>query len=46
MATDIQYVFARVEKKYMLTRTQRDALFNRIGPHLIVCARVSYKEAL
>lgn len=30
----------------MLTRTQRDALFNRIGPHLIVCARVSYKEAL
>lgn len=46
MASDIQYVFARVEKKYMLTRTQRDTLFNRIDPHLIACARVADKEAL
>ena len=33
MASDIQYSFERVEKKYMLTRPQRDALLNRIGSH-------------
>ena len=28
------YSFARYEKKYLLTRTQRDALMARIGAHL------------
>ncbi len=42
MASDIQYSFARVEKKYMLTRTQRDALFNRIGSHLKADAHPTY----
>ena len=42
MASDIQYSFARVEKKYMLTRTQRGALLNRIGGHLKADAHPTY----
>ena len=42
MASDIQYSFARVEKKYMLTRTQRDALLNRIASHLEADAHPNY----
>ena len=42
MASDIQYSFARVEKKYMLTRTQRGALLNRIDSHLQADAHPTY----
>lgn len=42
MASGIQYSFARVEKKYLLTRTQRDALLNRIGSHLEADAHPTY----
>ena len=34
MAAAIQSCFARCEKKYMLTRAQRDALLARMEPHL------------
>ena len=34
MAAAVQSCFARCEKKYMLTRTQCDALLARIGPYL------------
>ena len=42
MASGIQYSFARVEKKYMLTRTQRGALLNRIASHLEADAHPTY----
>ena len=42
MASGIQYSFERVEKKYMLTRTQRDALLNNTGSRLEVDAHLSY----
>lgn len=34
MAAGVQSCFARYEKKYMLTRAQRDALLARISPYL------------
>ena len=34
MTAAVQSCFARCEKKYMLTRAQRDALLARIGPYL------------